>query len=115
MGIMRPKLAGRMRYPARATMHLVQLLLPVVQKQKDYEGVMHELTVRFGGVTAYSRAPAAGLWKNAADATERDDIIVVEVMVKDLDRAWWAQYRSELEQRLRQKEIVVRAQPMEPL
>lgn len=38
-----------------------------------------------------------------------DDIVVVEVMVGDLDKAWWARYRSNLEQRLNQKEIVVRA------
>lgn len=90
-------------------MHLVQLLLPAAGEPGVFEAVMHELTERFGGVTAYTRAPAAGVWKNPSAATERDDIVVVEVMVGDLDKAWWARYRSNLEQRLNQKEIVVRA------
>lgn len=96
-------------------MHLVQLLLPVVDQRETFEEVMHELTERFGGATAYSRAPAAGLWKSPADKTERDDIVVVEVMVETLERAWWADYRKRLERELRQQHIVVRAHPIEPL
>ena len=90
-------------------MHLVQLLLPLVAERDAFDEVAHELTERFGGLTAYTRSPAAGLWKSPSDATERDDIIVVEVMVEELDKAWWARYRQDLEQRLRQKEVVVRA------
>jgi hypothetical protein len=69
-------------------MHLVQLLLALVDERAIFEAVMHELTERFGGVTAYSRAPAAGRWKSAS---------------------WWARYRRGLEKRLQQKELVVRA------
>ena len=94
---------------------LVQLLLPVAGRKKTYEDVLHELTERFGGATAYSRAPAAGLWKNPSDRTERDDIIVLEVMVDRVDRAWWAAFRRRLEKRLRQKEIVVRAHEIRTL
>jgi hypothetical protein len=94
---------------------LVQLLLPIAGRQKTYEAVLHELTERFGGATAYTRAPAAGLWKNRSERTERDDIIVVEVMVKRLDRRWWAAYRRRLEKELRQDAVVVRAQEIRPL
>jgi hypothetical protein len=90
-------------------MHLVQILLPVVGKPDAFDEVMHELTERFGGVTAYTRAPAAGVWKSSSASTERDDIIVVEVMVAELDKPWWARYRRNLEKRLQQKELVVRA------
>ena len=90
-------------------MHLVQLLLPVVDERAIFDEVMHELTERFGGVTAYSRAPAAGVWKNPAASHERDDIVVVEVMVDELDKPWWARYRRELGRRLKQRELVVRA------
>jgi hypothetical protein len=90
-------------------MHLVQLLLPLVAERDTFDEVMHELTERFGGVTAYTRAPATGRWKNPSAGTERDDIIVVEVMVEELDKPWWARYRRALEERLRQKELVVRA------
>jgi hypothetical protein len=96
-------------------MHLVQLLLPLVDDRKTYDEVMHQLTERFGGATSYSRAPASGLWKNPSDKTERDDIIVVEVMVSKLDKRWWAKYRRELEKRLRQKELVVRAHEVQSL
>jgi hypothetical protein len=91
-------------------MYLVQLLLP-----RYDEGVSRELTERFGGVTAYARAPAKGEWKPAPGETVHDDIVVYEVMVENLDRAWWAGYRKTLEQRLRQKELVVRAHALERL
>jgi hypothetical protein len=47
-------------------MHLVQILLPLNDNDgralaKDlFETVARELTERFGGVTAYTRAPADG-------------------------------------------------------
>ena len=85
-------------------MHLVQLLLP----RADAE-VAKELTERFGGLTAYSRAPARGVWKPARGETVRDDIVVYEVMVERLDAPWWAQFRERLEARLGEQELVVRA------
>jgi hypothetical protein len=91
-------------------MHLVQLLLPLYD-----EAVAHDLTERFGGLTAYTRAPAKGVWKPPSGGTERDDIVVYEVMVEVLDRPWWARYRVELEARLQQKEIVIRAHAIERL
>ena len=91
-------------------MHLVQLLLPRFDRQ-----LARELTERFGGVTAYARAPAKGEWKPASGETVQDDIVVYEVMVERLDRAWWRGYRENLEQRLGEEELVVRALPMERL
>jgi hypothetical protein len=91
-------------------MHLVQLLLP-----RYDEAVARELTDRFGGMTAYARAPAKGAWKPAPGETVHDDIVVYEVMVEALDRDWWAGYRSELEKRLGEEALVVRAHPIERL
>ena len=51
------------------------------------------LTERFGGVTSFSRSPGEGRWKNRG-ATEHDDIVVIEVMAEELDRAWWSQLRK---------------------
>ena len=96
-------------------MHLVQLLLPLYDPdgvpfgREALDVVGRELTERFGGLTAYTRAPAAGLWKEGGQ-TQRDDIVVVEVMVEALDPEWWAAYRRELERRFRQEQVVVRAQ-----
>jgi len=101
--------------------HLVQLLLPLGRPggarfpAQLYRDVTRELTERFGGVTAYNRAPASGLWEEEPGRTERDDIVVYEVMVDALDTAWWAHYRRILERRFEQDELVVRAQPMQRL
>ncbi|HEX2546916.1 MAG TPA: hypothetical protein VHL79_18685 [Ramlibacter sp.] len=103
-------------------MHLVQILLPLVASggerlpQALFDAVRQELVDRFGGLTAYSRAPAKGLWVDEdGQGVERDDIVVYEVMVDTLDRGWWANYRQELARRFRQQELVVRAQATELL
>jgi hypothetical protein len=94
---------------------LVQILLPLYDRAgkrfgtKLYAEVTRELTERFGGVTAYSRAPAKGLWKSGRRGAQRDDIVVYEVMVKAVQSSWWSRYRAALERRFRQDELVVRA------
>jgi hypothetical protein len=101
-------------------MHLVQLLLPL--KDRDgkpfprsfYRSVRETLTDRYGGLTAYTRAPAEGLW-DAGDEVAHDDIVIYEVMVAELDRAWWSEYRAALEAQFDQEELVVRAQAIERL
>src|SRR4051812_14214805 len=103
-------------------MKLVQLLLPVYdnegtrQAEALFRRVREELTDRFGGLTEHTRAPARGLWQDdATGRTNLDDIVVYEVMVEDIDRSWWTAYRAELEQAFRQKELIIRAQPIELL
>lgn len=76
--------------------------------------VRNELVERFGGLTAYSRSPARGLWKTGR-ATKRDDMIVLEVMTPHANRAWWRRYRRKLETMFRQDEIVIRSQTIELL
>ncbi|MBV8799748.1 MAG: hypothetical protein JO208_08080 [Alphaproteobacteria bacterium] len=96
-------------------MWLVQILLPLPAGSGDaMRDVKEELSARFGGVTAYSRAPAEGVWRDG-NTKEKDNIVIVEAMVDDLDRAWWRDFRARLERRLDQKELVVRAQAMEKL
>ena len=102
-------------------MQLVQILLPVYDRggarfpQAHYDAVSKELTQRFGGLTAYVRAPAAGLWQEGNGRTQRDDIVVYEVMAERLDTGWWADYRRDLERRFAQDELVIRAQEMRRL
>jgi hypothetical protein len=101
--------------------HLVQVLVPVYDNDgqpfpvSEFRRIRHELTERFGGVTAYTRAPAEGSWEDEQGRVHHDDVAVVEVMVDSLDRAWWSAYREELAARFRQTELVVRATPMESL
>lgn len=106
-------------------MHLVQILLPLSDNdgrpfaRSEYDAVRQTLTERFGGVTAYSRAPAEGLWKESEDAAAggvvRDDLVVYEVMVEEIDRGWWSGFGESLRRRFRQEELVIRATPMERL
>jgi hypothetical protein len=96
-------------------MKLVQILLPVRDnhgrwfKRAIFEEVHEELVKRFGGLTAYSRSPARGLWKSGV-STQLDDIVVLEVMTARISLAWWKNYRRTLERTFRQDQIVLRIQ-----
>jgi hypothetical protein len=103
-------------------MHLVQILLPLYDPtgiafpQPMFRTVRGELMERFGGLTAYTRAPAKGLWKEDDQApVAKDDIVVYEVMADALDRGWWSRYRQDLEGRFQQDALVIRAQEIELL
>jgi hypothetical protein len=71
--------------------------------------VQATLAERFGGVTAYPRAPASGLWTRAAGDVSEDEIVMVEVEVETIDRDWWDAYRRQLERKCHQDSILVRA------
>jgi hypothetical protein len=107
--------------PPEGPIHLVQLLLPLYDNEgrafppAHYAAVRTTLTERFSGLTAYSRAPAQGLWSESNGPVKRDDIVVYEVMTDTLDRSWWAEFRRTLEQRFAQDELVVRSLATERL
>jgi hypothetical protein len=65
-------------------------------------------------VTAFNRAPAIGESREG-NRIVRDEIIVFEVMVEEVDRDWWKRYRENLEGVFDQDEIVVRAIAMEKI
>jgi len=96
-------------------MYLIQILLPLFDNGGNhfdaslYADIRRELNGRFGGLTAFSRAPAEGLWQDDGQ-TKHDDIIVMEVMAEGVDTEWWRAYRKSLETRFRQDVIVIRAQ-----
>ena len=101
--------------PIGGPIHLVQLLLPLYDNDghafppAHYAAVRRTLTDQFSGLTAYTRAPAQGLWTESDGPPKRDDIVVYEVMADALDRGWWAEFRRALEQRFAQEELVIRA------
>lgn len=101
-------------------MHLVEILLPLYDNEgrrfgaEEFDRVSEELAARFGGVTAFSRAPAEGVWAEGGEVS-RDEIVIFEVMADGLERGWWATYREGLERRFRQEKIVVRATEFEEL
>jgi hypothetical protein len=100
---------------------LVEFLLPISDNEgshftkEQFDSVRRELTERFGGVTAFMRSPAVGLWEDDSGATRRDDLVTFEVMTETLDRVWWRDYREQLRKHFRQQEIVMRASEFELL
>jgi hypothetical protein len=97
-------------------MYMAQLLLPLWSNggerfpKRLFEQVREELVQQFGGLTAYTRTPASGIWQQKDGGTVHDEIIVYEVMVENLDENWWNSYRTKLEKRFNQDELVIRAQ-----
>jgi hypothetical protein len=100
--------------------YLVQILLPLTDNQRKplprelFGQIQQELIDRFQGLTAYTRAPAEGLWK-PRKGTRRDEIIVYEIMANTLEKTWWRDFRERLEKLFKQESVVIRAQLMEIL
>ena len=84
-------------------------------RKSYYKLVYNELLQQFGGLTAYPRAPATGLWTDDRKQIELDEIVVFEVMTQILDRQWWAEYREKLEVRFAQDEVLIRVLGIEKL
>jgi len=101
-------------------MFLIEILLPLADNEGrafgagEFNRVRDELAARFGGVTAFRRAPAEGVWAEGGGVS-RDEVVIFEVMADALERPWWAAYRRELERRFRQEKIVARATAFEEL
>ena len=101
-------------------MHVVEIFLPLKrndgsrQPRELFGKVRAELVDRFGGLTAFTRSPAEGLWEDGDDV-EQDEIVIFEVMADQLEREWWSEFRGRLELMFEQDEVVVRASPAERL
>lgn len=97
-------------------MHLIQIFLPLHDNggkgfpSSHYLNIREEMTRRFGGLTAFTRAPAEGLWKDETNRLAKDDIVIFEVMIPELDETWWRAYKQSLERLFAQDEIVIRVQ-----
>ena len=102
-------------------MHVIEIFLPLKrndgsdQPRSLFAKVRAELVERFGGLTAFSRAPAEGLWEDEEGEVDRDQIVILEVVADELDRNWWTDFRRRLEQDFAQDEILIRASPSERL
>lgn len=102
-------------------MRVIEILLPLLrndgsrQPQALFAAVREEMVRRFGGVTAFTRSPAEGLWEQPDGERSRDEIVIFEVMADWLDRTWWTEYRAKLEADFGQEAIVIRARAVELL
>jgi hypothetical protein len=98
-------------------MELIQILLPLTDNAgKSFpdallRGIQHELTERFGGLTAYERSPAKGIWRQGHEH-RKDDVVIVEVMTDAADQKWWQEFRKRVERDLQQDELVIRVLPI---
>lgn len=101
-------------------MHLVEILLPLKDNDGNrfpeavYDEVRKDLAEHFGGVTAFTRSPAKGLWENNGELVP-DDVVVFEVMVDHLEREFWRLYKHELEETFAQDAVPIRAHRIELL
>jgi hypothetical protein len=102
-------------------MHRIQLLLPLYDNEgrpfarAEFARVRDELAEQFGGVTAYTRSPAEGVWKDEGGSVSHDNVVAFEVLAGELSRDWWARYRDALAARFRQDEVMITASPVERL
>jgi hypothetical protein len=96
-------------------MLLVQFYVPLQSarhpgaRAADLAQLQQELTREFGGVTAFVSQPAEGLWQPDTEQPVRDSVVLFEVMVENLDRARWAEWRRTLEHRFGQHHLLIRA------
>ena len=96
-------------------MQQIQILLPIYNNEgkcfrpEIYSDVKSELVEKFGGMTAYTRSPAKGLWKETDTKVVRDDIVIYEIMADELDIVFWSNYKEKLKSRFEQDEIIIRA------
>lgn len=58
-------------------------------------------------MTAFLRSPAVGLWKEGEEELTHDEVVMFEVIAKEMDKDWWAGYRIELQDRFSQDELLV--------
>jgi hypothetical protein len=102
-------------------MHLIEILLPLRGNDgkpfppAHFNAVREELAAHFGGLTAFTRSPAEGLWETEDGERKRDEVVIFEVMTDWIDRSWWRGYRATLEERFAQEEILVRAREVDKL
>ena len=94
-------------------MYLIQLLVPLFDNNEQkfpaeyFRETRNELAEHFGGVTAFFRSPAVGLWKESDKDLHRDEVVLFEVMASDLNEDWWREYRLGLQQKFRQEEMMI--------
>jgi hypothetical protein len=102
-------------------MVVIEIFLPLrrndgsAQPRERFAEVRKTLVDAFGGLTAYTRAPAEGLWEREEGEVDRDAIVIFEVMADTFDRGWWSDMRERLERLFEQDSIVIRATSAERL
>jgi hypothetical protein len=96
-------------------MYLLQIFLPLKNNHgidfpaEHYTQLTGYLTEKYQGLTAYTRSPAIGLWKQDKSKTVKDEIVIFEVMTNNLNVAELKLLKEDLEKKFKQQEIVIRS------
>ncbi len=96
-------------------MQLIQIFLPLYDNNKQrfdrslYDDLRTQLKDQFGGVTFYRYTPAEGVWKDETGKTNFDELIIAEVMIANINKEWWQQFKKLLEEIFKQEEILIRS------
>lgn len=96
-------------------MYLIQIMLPLYDNRghrlpgRLFDATSRTLAKAHGGVTAYTRSPAVGVWNSRGARLKRDDIVVFEVMTPSLSAKLWARRRKIWEVVFRQETILIRS------
>jgi hypothetical protein len=102
-------------------MRLLQIFLPVRDNKNKpfpkghYTRIRKTLTHEFGSPTAYTRAPAEGLWKDEQNDSQHDEMVIFEVMAAEIDKPWWKRFKKDLQHTFAQDEIIIRVQKVKIL
>jgi len=89
---------------------LIQLFLPLISGQKFsrlLDKYRKMLTDKFGGISIYAQSPVDGFWKEN-NRHEKDELLVIEIMAGNFEDAFWKKLKSELENAMKEKEILIR-------
>jgi hypothetical protein len=96
-------------------MYLIQILFPLYDNRgrrlpkKLFEQTSCSLAKSHGGVMAYPRSPAMGLWNSRRSGLKRDQIVVFEVVTPNLKPKLWKKRRKTWQAAFRQDSILIRA------
>jgi|SRR5688572_16998614 len=107
-------IAAGMKIANGRRMQLVQIFLPLYDNRKQrfdrslYDDLRILLKEQFGGITFYRNAPAEGLWEDETGKTKFDELVIAEVMIGEVDKEWWQQFKQRLEKIFKQEEILIR-------
>jgi len=94
---------------------LIQILLPArgsdeaVADDVSLSRTRDELVREFGGLTAYLRSPASGVWTSPEAGVEEEAMVMVEILADAFDVGWWRSYAETLKRRFSQETMLIRA------
>jgi hypothetical protein len=100
---------------------LIEIFLPTSDgsghpfPHTHFDSVRTELTNRFGGVTAFLRAPGSGLWRDPNGEVHRDEVAVFEVMAESIENDWWRAFRQRMEMQFAQDVVLIRTSSVEQI